>query len=94
MPHQTRYVIAYDIADDKRRTKLARLLLDYGDRFQLSLFEADLSAKDVEEILKRSAELVTETDSLRLYALCADCSEKVQSLGRAMPMGVEDLVII
>jgi len=37
-----RYVIAYDIPDDGRRARLARLLLSYGDRLQYSVFVTDL----------------------------------------------------
>jgi len=37
-----RYLIAYDIPDDKRRTRLAKRLLSYGDRIQFSVFVADL----------------------------------------------------
>lgn len=38
-PH--RYLIAYDIPNDKRRTRLAKKLLSYGDRVQYSVFVAD-----------------------------------------------------
>jgi len=37
-----RYLIAYDVPDDKRRTKLAKRLLSYGDRIQYSVFVSDL----------------------------------------------------
>lgn len=36
-----RYVIAYDIPDDKRRSRLAKLLLSHGDRLQYSVFVID-----------------------------------------------------
>ncbi len=34
-----RFLISYDIPDDRRRTKLAHFLLDYGDRVHYSVFE-------------------------------------------------------
>jgi CRISPR-associated protein Cas2 len=37
-----RYVVAYDISDDKRRLRLAKRLLTYGDRIQYSVFVADI----------------------------------------------------
>jgi CRISPR-associated protein Cas2 len=40
----TRYVIAYDIADDGRREDVATLLSGYGPRVQLSVFECDVRA--------------------------------------------------
>ncbi|MFT3876115.1 MAG: CRISPR-associated endonuclease Cas2 [Propioniciclava sp.] len=36
-----RYLIAYDIQDDHRRTRLAKLLERYGDRIQYSVFIVD-----------------------------------------------------
>ena len=48
----TCYVIAYDIPDDKRRTKIHKVLLGFGKWTQYSLFECFLSRKDL--ILLRS----------------------------------------
>lgn len=36
-----RTVIAYDVPDDSRRARLARILLSYGDRIQYSVFVVD-----------------------------------------------------
>ncbi len=37
-----RYLIAYDVSDSKRRTKLFKFLLGYGINVELSIFEVDL----------------------------------------------------
>ena len=39
-----RYVVAYDIADDVRRARMARVLERFGDRVQYSVFVVDLGA--------------------------------------------------
>lgn len=39
------YLISYDIAVDKRRTKIAKLLEGFGQRVQYSVFECDLTTK-------------------------------------------------
>lgn len=36
-----RYLVAYDVSDDVRRTKVAKKLLSYGDRVQYSVFIVD-----------------------------------------------------
>lgn len=36
-----RYLVAYDIADDRRRTRIAHRLQAYGDRVQFSVFVVD-----------------------------------------------------
>jgi len=38
------YVVSYDIADDKRRTKVFNVLRDHGDHAQYSVFFCELSA--------------------------------------------------
>ena len=78
---RTRFVIAYDIANDARRTKLANFLLDYGARVQKSVFEADLDEKEAQEILKRAANYMEDGDSFRLYPLCRACVAHIQFLG-------------
>ena len=37
------YVVAYDIADDKRRTHVFKMLFGYGDHAQYSVFFCELS---------------------------------------------------
>lgn len=37
-----RYLVAYDISDDRRRTRIARCLQEYGDRVQYSVFVVDV----------------------------------------------------
>ena len=37
-----RFIIAYDVTDDQRRTRVAKLLESYGDRIQYSVFLVDV----------------------------------------------------
>ena len=82
----TCYVIAYDIADDKRRTKIHQVLLGFGKWTQYSLFECFLSRKEL--ILLRSKleeHLVAKEDSVRFYPLCANCVSRVETVGGPPP---------
>ena len=45
-------LIIYDIVDNKRRTKFAKLLEGYGTRVQKSAFEAMLSQKSYEKLVR------------------------------------------
>jgi CRISPR-associated protein Cas2 len=76
------YVIAYDVTDDSRRTRLASLLLDYGDRVQKSVFEADLNATEMQEMIEQAAKYIAAGDSLRIYPLCQSCLANIRSIGR------------
>lgn len=75
------YVIAYDVSDDTKRTRLSNLLLDYGERVQKSVFEAEISREELQEILDRASNLIDTGDSLRAYPLCRNCVEGIESRG-------------
>src|SRR5207302_11373360 len=78
----TCYVIAYDIPDNKRRTKIHKVLLGFGKWTQYSLFECFLSRKDLILLRSKLAEhLVAREDSVRFYPLCASCVSKVETVG-------------
>ena len=82
----TCYVIAYDIPNDKRRTKIHKILLGYGKWTQYSLFECFLTRKDLVLLRSRLNEhLVAKEDSVRFYPLCANCVSKVETVGGAPP---------
>ena len=82
----TCYVIAYDIPDDKRRTKIHKILLGYGKWTQYSLFECFLTRKQLVLLRSKLAEhLVAKEDSVRFYPLCANCVSKVETVGGPPP---------
>ncbi len=91
---RARCLIAYDVADDRKRTRLAKLLLDYGDRVQKSVFEADLNAKEIQEILEKGAKYLQREDSLRIYPLCGECVRKVRTRGRTIALETASLRIV
>ena len=45
-----RYLVTYDIVDDKRRTRSARVLGTHGDRLQYSVFRCDLNARELVQL--------------------------------------------
>ena len=82
----TCYVIAYDIPDDKRRTKIHKILLGYGKWTQYSLFECFLTRKELILLRARLKEhLVPRQDSVRFYPMCANCVSKVETVGGPPP---------
>jgi CRISPR-associated protein Cas2 len=79
-------VIAYDIPDDRRRTKVHQILLGFGKWTQYSLFECFLSRKERVILQAKLADhLVAKEDSVRFYPLCANCVEKVETVGGPPP---------
>ena len=89
----TCYVIAYDIPDDRRRTRIHKTLLGFGKWTQYSLFECFLTKKQLVLLRSKLAEyLVPREDSVRFYPLCANCVERVETVGGPPP--VEELLFV
>jgi CRISPR-associated protein Cas2 len=79
-----RYVIAYDIEEDRIRTRVAALLASYGSRVQKSVFECDLEVETLERLTERLLEELAPAaggDDVRIYRLCADCYGASVGLG-------------
>lgn len=79
-----RIVISYDISDDRRRSKIARILEGHGYRVQYSVFECDLDQKSLNALKKRLRALVKadQMESVRFYPLYSECAANVQVLGK------------
>lgn len=76
------HLVSYDIVDTRRRTKLAKKLLNFGQRVQFSVFECELNPEQFEAMKKQVLPFVDlETDSLRLYRLCETCLQNLESYG-------------
>ncbi len=88
------YLLAYDIADDKKRLKMANLLEEYGQRVQKSVFECRLNSTEHKNLLRKSQELIEAEDSVRIYPLCQDCLKKVTAVGKNVPLSITKGYII
>ena len=75
-------LIYYDITDDKKRTKLAHKLKDFGPRVQYSVLEADITTEELKKLkaILKDVQLEKE-DSIRLYQLCEACFKRVKIWG-------------
>jgi CRISPR-associated protein Cas2 len=84
-----RYVMCYDVPDDKRRTRLSKCLDGYGDRVQYSVFEAVLDRALFDNMIRDVLELIDpEADRVSIYALCGACAGRVARLGAPPLSGV------
>ena len=76
-------VISYDIEDDNTRNKLAKKLKDYGPGVQKSVFEADVSPKEINELKNLLQKVkLKKNDSIRFYQICESCQQKVCIWGK------------
>ena len=73
------FLIVYDISNDRRRTKLHNVLLDFGTPVQYSVFECLLEPDQTEKMRRAIARTVRpKKDRVRVYPLCATCLEQVR----------------
>ncbi len=70
-------VVAYDVADTKRRNKVIKLIEPYGKRINYSVFECMFTAAQFER-LRMKLELTVDgkTDKVAVYPICMDCYAK------------------
>jgi CRISPR-associated protein Cas2 len=76
------YVVSYDVPEDGKRAKVAKILLDFGTRVQYSVFECVMEPDRLEELIGRLNKVISEEDSVRAYVMCAKCEREVTVLGR------------
>ena len=87
--------ITYDIGDDGRRRKVARLMEDYGRRVQWSVFDCDLDEARLQQLRRLLAMAMDqEEDSVRFYRLCARCRTAVSGLGAGSVRESSEVVIV
>ena len=76
------WVIAYDIADDRRRRRLALALGRRTERVQESVFEGWLSGAEIRVLLDEVAALIEPSvDAVRAYPLALREASRRESLG-------------
>ena len=70
-------VVAYDIPDDRRRTRLHDRLLDFGSPVQYSVFECLVDAEELKKMQRMILKTIHKRrDHVRIYHLCGACVPK------------------
>jgi CRISPR-associated protein Cas2 len=80
-------VVSYDIEDDKRRTRIHRILKSFGQWVQYSVFECDLTRGQYLTLRHRLDDYIKkhDGDNMRFYPLCEECQKKVERVGGEAP---------
>jgi CRISPR-associated protein Cas2 len=76
-------LVAYDISEPKRLTKVAHVCEDYGVRVQYSVFECRLQEAEFNEFwLHLLEEIDEEEDRVVAYKIDARCAKETLTAGR------------
>lgn len=92
-------LISYDVARDengaKRLRKVAKLLENYGQRVQYSVFECLVDPGQWIELKTKLLNTInSEYDSLRFYSLGANWQHKVEHIGQKKPINPQGILIL
>lgn len=87
------YLVSYDIVDDKKRTRLHKMLKNYGVRNQFSVFECDLDDKKYVELSYKINKIKVEVgDSIMIYPICSSCQSKITRRGIFVQLDVRKMI--
>lgn len=81
------YIVAYDIASNRRRVRVANLLQSWGYRIQESVFQIRLDQVQIEQMRMKVAAIIDgKNDVVHIYPVCASCAAKSEILGTAVAL--------
>ena len=90
-----KYLVSFDICDNKRRRRVVKIILSYMARVQKSVFEGFLSHQQLSvfqgKILK---EIDLECDSVRYYPLYQEAEKKIVVQGVGEAVVYQEVIII
>ena len=92
-------LVTYDVARDekgeKRLRKVSKILENYGQRVQYSVFECLVDPSQWVELKNKLLKTINlEYDSLRFYSLGANWDRKVEHIGQKEPINPQGILII
>lgn len=90
----TYVVVAYDIESSARRQRLVRLLEGFGERVQRSVFECDLTGRELGLLLERLKRFAQPGDAIRVYRLPPHVAAATLILGGHPLVKTRDISIL
>lgn len=95
---RNRYLVAYDISDDKRWRKVYRCMNGYGDPVQYSVFLCDLSDRERVLMVGDLLPLINQREDrvmiVNLGPAPGRAGKAIEFLGRSLPMPDRGPVIV
>ncbi len=92
-------LVSYDVAKDekgeKRLRHVAKILENYGQRVQYSVFECLVEPSQWVELKAKLIKTINpDYDSLRFYSLGANWQRKVEHVGQKKPLDPQGVLIL
>ncbi len=88
-------IVSYDIVDNKRRSKVSKCMMQFGDRVQFSVFECNVESAEMEKMRLKLKKIINEKDdNIRIYTICSNCKSRIELLGQGRISEDPNLIII
>ena len=88
-------LVVYDISNDRRRTKLHNVLLNYGTPVQYSVFECLLDAEGLKRMKRATRKVIKpRVDRVRYYYLCRSCLEKTEVTSGVEVLSEPEVIVV
>lgn len=95
--NRNRFLVTYDISDDKRLRKVFRIMTDYGDHIQYSVFICELTDREYVKLKRSLDKTIHHRDDqilfFRLGSASVDVETKIDSIGRDFEPQCRTLVV-
>lgn len=76
--NKTFWVVAYDITNDLRRSRIVKIIEKSGVRVNYSVFECMLTESQLEKLQEKIAKIINPSeDRIIFYPLCVNCYSKI-----------------
>ena len=88
------YTVAYDITNDKRRNRVAKILKDFGTRIQYSVFECNTDRRALLRLQSQLEKVIDfAEDTITFYHLCAACEKQITQIGRKKGLDKQSYIV-
>lgn len=74
-------IVVYDISESKRRERLRKSLRRFGNPVQKSVFECDLTQRQIEKMERIIRAIMIAEDNIRYYKICKNCAGETEVFG-------------
>jgi CRISPR-associated protein Cas2 len=72
------YLVCYDVRDEKRLRRVAKILAGFGARLQYSIFRCWLSERDVERLRWELGRVLEPEDDVLYLGVCSACVRRMR----------------
>jgi len=84
-----RYLVSYDVSDDKRRTEIFKTLMGNGDHVQYSVFLCELNDRELAELNGRLKSSVNQREDQVIILDMGDCRHELGATLRCIGKAYE-----